>query len=160
MGGASDLDAAMRFDLTSYLPDDLNVKMDRASMRFGLEARAPFLDQELVALALRIPLHDKVAHGKTKIALKRCLQGVVPSEVLYRPKRGFQVPLAQWFRGPLAGAFKDRCLDPHGPLASVLRQERIEQIVQENARGFDHGNRLWMLYSLAMWLEAVMGTPR
>ncbi|MFZ2803647.1 MAG: asparagine synthase (glutamine-hydrolyzing) [Patescibacteria group bacterium] len=147
------VEGALRFDLTSYLPDDLNVKMDRATMRFGLEARAPLLDENVVRLALSLPLKEKVDRGKTKIALKRALKGVVPDDVLDRPKRGFQVPLAEWFRGPLAPLIKDRCLDPQSPLSSIMNLKAIQHLVDENARGADHGNRLWMLLSLSTWLS-------
>lgn len=147
------LDAAMRFDLTSYLPDDLNVKMDRATMRFGLEARSPFLDQQLVAYAAALPLNFKVLHGKKKIVLKRALRGIVPNEVLTRKKRGFQVPLATWFRGPLAKLLHDRLCDPSLPLASLLEPQAVRRLIDENAAGADHGNRLWMLLALSTWLN-------
>ncbi|MBI4138643.1 asparagine synthase (glutamine-hydrolyzing) [Candidatus Uhrbacteria bacterium] len=147
------LQDALRFDLTSYLPDDLNVKMDRATMAFGLEARSPFLDQDLVSFARSLPLNQKVNHGKTKIALKRALHGIVPDWVLNRPKQGFQVPLAEWFRGPLEQTVRDVCLDPSSPLRSLMKQESIQKLLEENASGADHGNRLWMLMTLATWLE-------
>lgn len=147
------LDAAMRFDLTSYLPDDLNVKMDRATMRFGLEARSPFLDQNLMSYACALPLKWKVDHGKKKIALKAAMRGILSEDVLNREKRGFQVPLANWFRGPLAGVLRDRILDPDGPLATFVRLSAVERLIQEQARGADHGNRLWMLFTLSTWLS-------
>ena len=153
MNNDPSLDAAMRFDLTSYLPDDLNVKMDRATMRFGLEARSPFLDQELVAFSLGLPLNQKVNHGKTKVALKRALRGIVPDAALDRPKRGFQVPLAEWFRGPLKDLVRERCVDPSGPLSRIVRRDAVARIVRENDRGADHGNRLWMLLALSTWLS-------
>ena len=144
---------ALRFDLMSYLPDDLNVKMDRATMAYGLEARAPFLDQYLVAYALRLPLNEKVHHGKTKVALKRALRGIVPSAVLSRKKRGFQVPLADWFRGPLNGYWRERCIDPKGPLAAYVQLPAVQRLFDENTRGTNHGNRLWMLLALSIWLS-------
>jgi asparagine synthase (glutamine-hydrolysing) len=148
------LERAMRFDLTSYLPDDLNVKMDRATMAYGLEARSPFLDQNLVAYALGLPLSQKVNHGKTKIALKRALSGIVPSSVIHRKKRGFQVPLADWFRGPLKDYWRDRCLDPQGSLMNYIRLPAAQDLFEENMRGADHGNRLWMLLSFSVWLSS------
>lgn len=152
MGGDTDVGAAMRFDLTSYLPDDLNVKMDRATMRWGLEARAPFLDQKLVQFALSLPLNQKVVHGKTKIALKRALKGILPDDVLARPKRGFQVPLAEWFRGPLRPMLRERIMDTLAPVSRMLRSDGAARLIAENDRGADHGNRLWMLFSLSTWL--------
>jgi asparagine synthase (glutamine-hydrolysing) len=123
-------------------------------MRFGLEARAPFLDQEMVRFSLGLPLNQTVSHGKTKIALKRALRSVVPQEVLARKKRGFQVPLASWFRGPLAGLVQDRCLDPSGPLAQIVRLDAVKRLMTAHQRGADHGNRLWMLLALSSWLNA------
>lgn len=151
--GDSPLSSAMAFDLTSYLPDDLNVKMDRATMAFGLEARAPFLDQELVAYTSGLPLNQKVIHGTTKVALKRALRGIVPEDVLDRPKKGFQVPLAEWFRGPLDGLIRERCLGTLSSLSGMMNMKEIQRLVDANRAGADHGNRLWMLLTLATWLE-------
>lgn len=122
-------------------------------MRFGLEARAPFLDQELVKFALSLPLEFKLRGGHKKILLKKALHGVVPDAVLNRPKRGFQVPLADWFRGPLLPLVKERCLNPQGQLSQIMDLSAIENLIARNTRGFDHGNRLWMLLTLATWLE-------
>ncbi len=145
---------ALSFDLTSYLPDDLNVKMDRATMAYGLEARSPFLDPSVVSLGLGLPLKERVNRGKTKIALKRALKGVVPEPTLSQKKRGFQVPLAAWFRGPLKEYWKERCLDPHGPLSRIVQLDAARRLLEENDRGADHGNRLWMLLSLSLWLSS------
>lgn len=150
-GEGKPLERAMRFDLDSYLPDDLNVKMDRATMAFGLEARAPFLDHFLVGFALGLPLKTKVNHGNTKVVLKRSLKGILPAEVLKRRKRGFQVPLARWFRGPLAAHWKERCLAPSSKLAEYVDLKQAEQLFRENERT-DHGNRMYMLYALSEWL--------
>jgi len=144
--------AAMDFDLRSYLPDDLNVKMDRATMAQGLEARSPLLDQELVSYVTRLPLEYRYSSKLKKRLLVEAVKDILPEEVLQRPKRGFQVPLAVWFRGPLRAAFAERCLDNTKLDAYVSRAEVIK-LVQENDNGSDHGNRLWMLYSLATWLK-------
>jgi asparagine synthase (glutamine-hydrolysing) len=144
--------AAMDFDLHSYLPDDLNVKMDRATMRHGLEARCPLLDQELVSYVTSLPTEYRYTKGKTKALLVDAVKDILPSEVGKRPKRGFQVPLATWFRGPLRAAFVERCMQS-AKLHAYVARDRVEQLLKENDRGSDHGNRLWMLYSLATWLE-------
>lgn len=159
MGETGDpLSRAMRFDLVSYLADDLNVKMDRATMAHGLEARCPFLDKELAAFALQLPLNEKVKRGNTKVALRRALRQALPAEVvrtgvLERGKQGFQLPLAEWFRGPLAESWRNRCLDPNGPLTKFVRIDVAKQLYDAHQGGHDHGNRLWMLYALAIWAE-------
>jgi asparagine synthase (glutamine-hydrolysing) len=144
--------AAMDFDLRSYLPDDLNVKMDRASMAHGLEARSPFLDQELVSYVTQLPSDYRFKRGKLKPLLVEAVKDLLPDDIARRPKRGFQVPLAVWFRGSLRAAFVDRCLEST-KVHAYIDKSRIEQLLQENDRGSDHGNRLWMMYSLATWLQ-------
>lgn len=149
------LERAMKFDFDSYLADDLNVKMDRATMAFGLEARAPFLDQYMVAYALSMPLRHRMHGNQTKVALRQAMKRILPPEVLKRPKKGFQVPLAEWFRGPLTSYWSERCLDPASPLMRYTKKDRVRALFEENARGADHGNRLWMLLALSVWLDHV-----
>ncbi len=149
------LEAAMFFDLTSYLVDDLNVKMDRATMAFGLEARCPFLDRNIVEYALQMPLNNKLIHGKTKVVLRRAFKDVLPASVLGRKKQGFQVPLSSWFRSELRSTYQDRCLGAQSPLNNFMTSETLSRLLKENDGGVDHGNRLWMLVSLATWLSRV-----
>ncbi len=149
----SGVDAALEFDRGSYLPDDLCVKMDRATMAHGLEARSPFLDQDLMRFATRLPSDFHFRGGKQKAVLQAAIADLVPSEVLSRPKRGFQVPLAAWFRDDLRSAFVERCLSSDAKLLDICRKEEVDRYLRENDRGVDHGNRLWMLLSLATWLE-------
>ncbi len=147
------LSAALHFDLTSYLPDDLNVKMDRASMAHGLEARAPFLDQELVRFVMTLPLSLLLKERMPKPLLKAAFQDLLPKEVFRRPKRGFQVPLGQWFRRDLRGLYVERCLTSGVSIHQFCRPQEMERYLRENDRGLDQGNRLWMLLVLATWLE-------
>jgi asparagine synthase (glutamine-hydrolysing) len=143
---------ALDFDRRSYLPDDLCVKMDRATMAHGLEARSPFLDQELARFVAKIPWGMLYDRDTLKSLLRRAMKGVVPEEVFMRPKRGFQVPLAAWFRGELRPLFVERCLTESSPLLTFMQKSAIERLLKENDRGTDHGNRLWMLTVLATWL--------
>ena len=147
------LQGAMDFDLRSYLPDCLNVKMDRATMAHGLEARSPFLDQELAHFVTTLPLQLLMEKGKQKPLLRRALSGIVPEEIFDRSKRGFQVPLAEWFRSALRPVFVERCLSEGSPLLRICRRTEVQRYLDENDRGIDHGNRLWMLFSLATWLQ-------
>lgn len=151
--GKDPIMAALSFDRSSYLPDDLNVKMDRATMAHGLEARAPFLDQELVHFVSSLPTEWLLHRGRGKYILKEALKGVVPKEVLSRKKRGFQVPLARWFRGELRPLIVERCLASGSSLQQVCDPASVKRLLEENDRGTDHGNRLWMLLTLATWLN-------
>lgn len=144
---------ALDFDRRSYLPDDLCVKMDRATMAHGLEARSPFLDQELMRFTAHLPFEFHFRGGKQKAVLQAAIADLVPREVLSRPKRGFQVPLAAWFRKELRSAFVERCLSSDSKLSQICQPDEVERYLHENDRGTDHGNRLWMLLSLATWLE-------
>ncbi len=147
------LHAALTFDRTSYLPDDLNVKMDRATMAHGLEARAPFLDQELVRFVSSLPSEWLLKGSQGKYILRQVLEGVLPKNIMQRKKRGFQVPLATWFQGELRPVFEERCLAAGSPLHIICKPEAVKSLLQQNDRGANHGNRLWMLLTLATWLQ-------
>ncbi len=144
---------ALAFDARSYLPDDLNVKMDRASMAHGLEVRSPFLDQNLAKFSATLPLPFLLTKGASKRILRSAFRGVLPDEIFTRPKRGFQVPLAHWFRHELRPLFLERCCAEGSALHRVCRVEEVRRYLQENDRGIDHGNRLWMLLVTATWLQ-------
>ncbi len=147
------VEAALEFDRKSYLPDDLCVKMDRATMAHGLEARSPFLDQNLTRFVASLPVEFHFANEKQKAVLQAAISDLVPQDVLSRPKRGFQVPLDAWFRGELKSVFEARCLSATSKLSRVFRVEEVKCLFEEHQRGTDHGNRLWMLLALATWLE-------
>lgn len=147
------LHAALIFDRTSYLPDDLNVKMDRATMAHGLEARAPFLDQELVRFVSSLPTEWLLKGSQGKYILRQVLKGVLPNQVMQRKKRGFQVPLSKWFQGELRTVFEERCLAVGNPLQNICKPEAVKSLLEQNDRGVNHGNRLWMLLTLATWLH-------
>jgi asparagine synthase (glutamine-hydrolysing) len=91
----------MYSDATSYLPDDILCKVDRASMAVSLETRVPFLDHRVAELAARIPLSLKLRDGKGKHVVRELLYRHVPRELIERPKTGFAVPVAEWIKGPL-----------------------------------------------------------
>ena len=92
------VDRTLQFFTRLYLQDDMLVKLDRASMMHGLEARVPFLDNDLVDFVRRLPGRWKFRHGQTKFLLKKALEPVLPRDVLHRPKKGFGVPVGAWFR--------------------------------------------------------------
>ncbi len=153
MEAGDPLKSALTFDRSSYLPDCLNVKMDRATMAHGLEARSPFLDQDLVRFVSSLPSEWLLHRGEKKYLLKQALQSTLPKAILNRKKRGFQVPLDQWFRGELKPIFLERCLSQGSPLGVICQKSAIQSLFDQHQRGASHGNRLWMLLTLSTWLQ-------
>lgn len=96
------LKLAQYLDMKTYLPGDINTKVDRASMVHSLETREPLMDHPLVEWLSRLPVQFKVQGNEGKVLLKQTMENHLPHDVLYRQKMGFSVPLASWFRGPLA----------------------------------------------------------
>jgi len=133
------LNRVMWFDFLTYLPDDLLVKVDRATMLASVEARAPFLDRELMELVLPGPSRFKVRGLTTKAILKEAARGLVPDAVIHRRKRGLSVPVARWLNTGLA-PLADRLLDT--PLLAEHRTGRR-----------NHARRLWPQLMLALWSE-------
>jgi len=146
-------DRALHADLSSYLPDDILVKVDIASMSLGLECRAPFLDPDLVEFAARLPLTEKVRLFQTKRLLKRAMTAKLPASILKRPKKGFAVPLGSWLRGPLSGWLKQTLLAPDARSAAYLRPEGVARLLAEFHAGARLEHLLWALTSLELWLQ-------
>jgi asparagine synthase (glutamine-hydrolysing) len=141
-------------DTAMLLPDDFLVKVDRATMATGLEARPPLLDHELLELAGRIPSHFKV-HGKqTKWVFKEAFRSRLPSGLLERKKRGFEIPVDDWLRGPLRDIFRDTVLSPRAPVADLIDQALVERLFRMQEAGVRRmGGVLWSLLVLALWSD-------
>lgn len=144
--------AMMQLDLETYLPGDILTKVDRTSMAVSLEARVPLLDFDLVDFALQIPGEWRVSANESKRLFRRAIKGIVPDAVLLRPKRGFEIPLGRWFRGPLR-----HCIEalrvPSAHLREFVDVRAMRRIVREHAIGRrDHSVTLWRLIVLDCWL--------
>jgi asparagine synthase (glutamine-hydrolysing) len=146
------IDAAMAVDVASYLPYDLLVKVDVASMANSLEARSPFLDHEAMEFAARLPVEIKFRGGRLKSLLKRAFADLLPPENVNRRKMGFGVPVGQWFRGPLRDLLRDALLSPRSLERGYFRESEVRRLVNEHLeRRADHSFQLWNLLMLELW---------
>lgn len=147
-------------DVSTVLPDDFLVKVDRATMAAGLEARPPLLDHELLELAARIPSRFKVRGGETKWLLKQVCLKTLPRDLVYRKKQGFDVPVGAWLRGPLKNRFVDTVLSPNGAIGSLVDRGEIARLFARHQRGTGGlGQILWSLLILADWAERYLVPP-
>jgi asparagine synthase (glutamine-hydrolysing) len=143
---------AMHADLLTYLPGDLLTKVDITSMAHGLECRSPFLDHRVVELATTIPFKLAVGGNELKPLLTSTFAASIPRELRSRPKMGFSVPLAHWFRTDLSEMVNDLLLACGGRTHTYLRADAIRDLVDDHNSGrWDHSDRLWSLLFLESW---------
>lgn len=148
------VDAMLRADMEWYLPTDLLVKMDIATMASSLEARSPFLDWHLTEFAAKLPSGLKVKGRTSKYILKKAVADLVPAENMHRPKQGFAVPVGAWFRGELKDFLADHILSPRFVSRGLFRPEAVQRLYDDHQRGaVDHGHRLWTLLMLELWFQ-------
>ncbi len=141
-------------DSLIYLPDDILVKVDRASMAVGLEARAPLLDYRLFEFAWRLPIEFKMHAGKGKWILRELLNRYVPRELVDRPKSGFAIPVEKWLRGPLKPWAEDLLDERRLRREGILDSAAVSHVWKEHLDGRDHSGRLWTVLMLESWLDA------
>jgi len=152
--GSGMLDATLLSDLMTYLPNDLLVKVDIASMANSLEARAPFLDHKVIEFAASLPESLKMQRYKTKSLLKKVAARLVPPEVVYRRKMGFGVPIGKWFRGEMKDFVSDVLLSDTALNRGIIRPDAIERYVREHTSGErDHQYQLWTLLMMELWFR-------
>ena len=146
-------------DSKTYLPGDLMAKVNRMSAAHGLETRAPFLDHELIEFVQRIPaslkLNGSNNNQSSKYILKQAAKGLVPEVIIQRAKKGFGVPLAQWFKSELKDMLMDTLTDQRTRDRGLLNQNAIRALTNEHQLGRrDHSRQLWSLLTLELWLRA------
>ncbi len=141
------------FDLKMMLPAEMLTKVDRTSMAHSLEVRVPFLDHRLVELMAPVSAQVKLPGYTRKHVLRRALSRQLPPAILAAPKRGFNVPVREWFRGDAAAALLSRRLSGGG-LDDLVDGQALQSIVDSHrSREADHGVHLWILLQLAAWSE-------
>jgi asparagine synthase (glutamine-hydrolysing) len=153
--GARPLARILDHNFETYLPYDLLVKADRASMGHGLETRSPFLDTALVEFVAQLPSHFKRRGLTTKWILRRAFADLLPPEIMRRGKMGFGIPLGAWFRGDLKNYVKDQ-LGAGARVYEYLEPLFVSRMVDDHLAGAaDHGHRIWLLLTLEVWLRSL-----
>jgi asparagine synthase (glutamine-hydrolysing) len=148
--------ALQALDVATYLPGDLLLKADLASMAHSLELRSPFLDHEVVALGLALPERLKARGREGKVALRRAFALDLPPQVAERGKTGFGVPLGRWFREDLRELARDVLSADRG----WFRPDTVSRLLDEHQTGrADHGHRLWCLLMLELWVREHVEAP-
>ncbi len=146
------INQVLLMDMRLYLENDILVKLDRASMMASLEGRVPLLNNDFVEYATRLPLTMKLRGLRSKFLLKRALRGLLPDSILNRPKKGFGIPVADWFRGPL----KEQMLSVLGP-ERIARKgffdgAAVAALVGNHLAGRrDNRKQLWTLFVFELW---------
>ena len=148
------IDAMLRADIEWYLPTDLLVKMDIATMANSLEARSPFLDWKLTEFAARLPSSYKVKGNTSKYILKKAIADLVPASNMHRPKQGFAVPVGPWFRGELKDFLADHVLGPRFAERGLFKPAAVRRLFDDHQRGAgDYAHHLWTLLMLELWFR-------
>src|SRR5882762_6272169 len=144
----------MYLDTVNYLPDDILVKVDRASMGASLETRAPFLDHEIIEFAWSLPLAMKIRGGTGKYVLREVLKKFVPPQLTDRPKAGFAIPIGAWLRKELRD-WGQSALDPTKMRdQGYLDVDAVQKKWQEHLSGRrDWEQQIWNILTLQSWLE-------
>src|SRR5438132_7077038 len=153
-GSYDPLNQVLMMDMRLYLENDILVKLDRASMMASLEGRVPLLNNDFVAYATSLPLHMKLRGMRSKFLLKRALRGVLPDRILNRPKKGFGIPVAAWFRGPL----KEQMLSVLAPdrlsREGFFEPRAVRELIDDHLAGRrDNRKQLWTLFAFQLWHE-------
>jgi asparagine synthase (glutamine-hydrolysing) len=151
--GLDECQAAQMHDVSTYLPDDLLIKADMASMASGLELRSPFLDHRVMEVGLWLPPEAKLGRRRGKLRLRNLFADSLPPEVVQARKRGFGVPLADWLRGPLRTMVEEAILDRGFLQAGIVRPEAVVGLWNDHiSRRQDYHHRIWAMFVLARWL--------
>jgi asparagine synthase (glutamine-hydrolysing) len=149
------LSRLQQWDQHHYLPDDILVKVDRATMAHSLEARCPILDDRVIELAAAQSAARHGGPSATKLLFREVIRPWVPPDVLERPKRGFGVPLRRWFQEQMIGWARDILLDPRTGQRGWTRTRQVRALLQQHEEGSrDHAKRIWALVSLELWARA------
>lgn len=152
--GTNPAKMAMYLDSKTYLPGDIMTKVDRMSMANSIEARSPLLDHKLIETASKIPMKFKLKGNETKYILKKSMEGIVPSDTLYREKQGFGVPIIEWINGMLRGRISGTLLANDTKTSEYFDRSFVKDVLDEHERKRrDNSHLLWTLFMLETWFR-------
>jgi asparagine synthase (glutamine-hydrolysing) len=158
--GIDDLNRALYVDLTTYLVDNILVKVDRMSMAVSLEARVPYLDHRVVEYVTSLPARLKFHGGRAKVALKAALQDLIPEEIANRSKEGFSIPIKNWLKKELRPMLEDHLSVARVKQRALFRPEAVRRLVDGHLDGrANHSHKLWALMILENWSRRVLDPP-
>jgi asparagine synthase (glutamine-hydrolysing) len=160
-GARDDLDRQIYQDLRLRLPELLLMRVDKLTMASAVEARVPFLDHEVVELAMAMPPEEKIRDGVGKHVLKRAVSDLLPNDLIWRPKQGFGTPVSDWFRGPLGDNLSRQLEGSQIHQLGYLDREEIRRLVALHRSGrADRSFQLWNLLNLTAWFDHwIAGQP-
>jgi asparagine synthase (glutamine-hydrolysing) len=153
VGGGEFLSGMQGMDQMLYLPDDILVKVDRASMAVGLETRAPLLDYRLAEFMSTVPEALRYRNGTNKYLLKQAVRAKLPVEIIDRPKMGFAVPLKHWFRGQAAELVREVLLSKSARERGIFRPMELQRLVDGHTGGRDFSSQLWAAVFFESWCQ-------
>lgn len=144
------LDKLLYIDSKTYL-HELLMKQDQMSMAASIESRVPFLDHKLVEFTAKMPIKMKLRGNTTKYLLKEAMKGILPDEILHRPKMGFPVPVGNWFRGQFKHIIDEYVLGERSLSRGVFNADFVRELVAKHNSGENHDERLWSLVNFEIW---------
>lgn len=146
-------------DSKTYLPGDILTKVDRMTMANSLEARSPLLDQDVIDFAATIPSHLKLKGAETKYILKKTMEDLIPTDILYREKQGFGVPIEEWINNELSSRIRETLLSSNSISRGYFNKTYIETIYTEHGTGRrDNSHKLWTLFMFELWNQKFVDT--
>jgi asparagine synthase (glutamine-hydrolysing) len=152
--GDTSLRRAQYTDITTYLPGDILVKVDRTSMANSLEVRPPFLDPEFVAWSYALPDQAKLRKGQGKALLKQAMRPFLPNDLIDRPKMGFSMPIADWLRTDLRSDVEALGRNSHLANSGLVDSSVVQRLAREHLSGaFNHARPLWLIFVFAAFLK-------
>lgn len=144
-------------EFRSRLPELLLMRVDKVGMAHGIETRVPFLDHRLVEYAMTIPQSLKIKNGVPKYILKKAVEGLLPNDIIYRPKQGFNAPMQEWFRGPLEQYARDRIFNSPLTKQGIFNYDFVRQLMDDHHNGMKNGQSVWTFLNFTLWWERWFG---